>query len=240
MARRCASLKDLDDDHAAAAAWTGWLVGVADGLGRLILTILDGEQLAHACDIVGACPPCEQAVVADAVETLWQHVDEEAADELVCGERHSLLTVAALDAVILPSEGDAVLVEGDQAAVGDGDAVGIARQIGQHGLWTAERTLGIDDPFPSCAPLQAMRRMIVLRRDERRCRRSSGAWPGGGRQGGPGTGAGTGVRARAPAGRTPAGRTPSAGRRARCRRPARSCAHAGGGSWPSPRCAVRT
>ena len=89
----------------------------------------------------------EQAVVADAVEALWQHVDEEAADELVGGERHALLAVAALDAVILPSEGDAVLVEGDQAAVGDGDAVGIARQIGQHGLWTAERTLGIDDPF---------------------------------------------------------------------------------------------
>jgi hypothetical protein len=27
--------------------------------------------------------------------------------------------------------------------------VGIARQIGQHGLWAAERTLGIDDPFGS-------------------------------------------------------------------------------------------
>jgi hypothetical protein len=110
VARRCASLKDLDDDHAAAAAWTGWLVGVADGLGRLILTIFDGEQLARACDVVGAGPSCEQAVVADAVETLWQDVDEEAADELVCGERHSLLTVAALDTVILPSESDAVLL----------------------------------------------------------------------------------------------------------------------------------
>jgi hypothetical protein len=28
--------------------------------------------------------------VADAVQAFWQHVDEEAADELVCGERHSL------------------------------------------------------------------------------------------------------------------------------------------------------
>ena len=40
-----------------------------------------------------------------------------------------------------------VPVVGDQPAVGDGDAVGIARQIGQNGLWAAERTLGIDDPF---------------------------------------------------------------------------------------------
>ena len=38
---------------------------------------------------------------------------------------------------------------GDQAAVGDGDAVGIARQIGEHRLGPAERTLGIDDPFGS-------------------------------------------------------------------------------------------
>jgi hypothetical protein len=63
------------------------------------------------------------------------------------GERHPLVTIAALDPVILPSEGDAVLIEGDQAAVGDGDAVGIARQIGQHRLGAAEWTLGIDDPF---------------------------------------------------------------------------------------------
>src|SRR6266567_5168407 len=33
------------------------------------------------------------------------------------------------------------------SAVGDGDAVGIARQIGQYGLWPAERALGIDHPF---------------------------------------------------------------------------------------------
>ena len=40
-----------------------------------------------------------------------------------------------------------MLVEGDQPAVGDGDAVGVARQIGQHRLGSAERALGVDDPF---------------------------------------------------------------------------------------------
>lgn len=115
--RHCTSLKNLDDDHAAAAAWTRWLAAVDDGLGRFILTIADGEQFARACDIVGADAPCEQALMADAVKAFWQHVDEEAADELVCGERHPLLPVAAFDPIILPSEGDIVLVEGDQAAV---------------------------------------------------------------------------------------------------------------------------
>jgi hypothetical protein len=54
-------------------------------------------------------------------------VDEEAADELVGSERHLLVSIAALAAVVLPFEGDACLVNGDQAAVGDGDAVGVTR-----------------------------------------------------------------------------------------------------------------
>jgi hypothetical protein len=40
-----------------------------------------------------------------------------------------------------------LLVEGDRAAVGDSNAVGVARQIGQHRLRSAERTLCVDDPF---------------------------------------------------------------------------------------------
>ena len=31
--------------------------------------------------------------------------------------------------------------------IGDGDAVGVARQVGQHGVRSAERLLGIDHPF---------------------------------------------------------------------------------------------
>ena len=101
MARRFTASENLDNDHAVAAAWTWWFVGVDDNLGGRILTFFDGEQLARACDVVGASATRQQAVVADAVEALWQHVDEEAADELVCSGRHQLLTAAALDPVIL-------------------------------------------------------------------------------------------------------------------------------------------
>jgi hypothetical protein len=38
--------------------------------------------------------------VADSVQAFWQHVDEEAADELEGGERHLLVSIAALAAVI--------------------------------------------------------------------------------------------------------------------------------------------
>src|SRR4051794_41835271 len=114
--RHCTSLKNLDDDHAAAAAWTPWLAAVDDGLGRFILTIADGEQFARACDIVGADAPCEQAVMADAVKAFWQHVGEGAAGEIVCGGGHPLFPGAGFDPVIPPSVGENVLGEGDQGA----------------------------------------------------------------------------------------------------------------------------
>jgi hypothetical protein len=37
--------------------------------------------------------------------------------------------------------------ESDQPAVGDGDAMGVAAEIGQHLFGATERRLGIDDPF---------------------------------------------------------------------------------------------
>ena len=85
--------------------------------------------------------------MADAVEARRQDVDQESADELGSSECHNLLTIATLGTIVLPSEGDTAPVAGDQPAIGDGDAVGIAGQIEQHGLWPAERALGIDHPF---------------------------------------------------------------------------------------------
>jgi hypothetical protein len=68
--------------------------------------------------------------VTDAVEPVGQHVDQEAADELVDVERHQLVTSVGLSPVILPPEGHALTVEGDEPAVGDRDAVRVARQVG--------------------------------------------------------------------------------------------------------------
>ena len=108
--RRGAALEGLDDDHAAAAA-RAWervhrrLVGA--GVAGLALRRRDAEQLAGAGDVLGAPAVGEQAVVADAVEAVGQDVDEEAADELVARQRHDLVPLASLGAVVLPPEGDA-------------------------------------------------------------------------------------------------------------------------------------
>ena len=82
--------------------------------------------------------------MADAMKAVGQAVDEETADELVRIERHQPGRVAMT--IIAPAEGHSGLVGADQAAVGDGDPVGVAAEIGQDMFGRAERWLGIDDP----------------------------------------------------------------------------------------------
>lgn len=86
------------------------------------------------------------AVVANAMEATWQDMEQEAADELVVGEDHDLLPVVAVTAVILVVQGDPVLVEADEAAVRDGDPVGVAGQIGEHRFRSGEGRFSVDDP----------------------------------------------------------------------------------------------
>src|SRR5262245_26095870 len=89
----------------------------------------DFERGVGSEDGAAGRPAGEQAVVADAVEACGQYVDEEAADELVGGEGHHLVSFAAFDPVVLPLEGDAAVIACDQASIRDGDAVGVAREI---------------------------------------------------------------------------------------------------------------
>ena len=84
--------------------------------------------------------------MANAVEPARQDVKQEAADELVGGERHDALPVRAIATIVLVAEGDAGLVEGEQPPVRDGDAVSVAREIGEHRFGTGEGRLGVDHP----------------------------------------------------------------------------------------------
>src|ERR1700704_2334750 len=76
--------------------------------------------------------------------------------KLVRGQRHDLVPGWPVDAVILVSEGDAPVVAGDQPVVGDGDAVGVARQIGEHRLGSAEWWLAVDVPLDLARWYQSM------------------------------------------------------------------------------------
>ena len=134
--RRCtdrlATHEGLPDEHRAAAvrADRARLAGVDLGVAVQSLRVGRGycvEQLARSRQVGLATAVGEQPVVADVMEAAGQDVQQEATHELVRIERHRLVMPLVLGAVVLPAEGDAVLVESDEPTVGDGDAVRIDR-----------------------------------------------------------------------------------------------------------------
>jgi len=142
-----------NDAHHTTAVGTGRNVGTAlmsriqgrrvDILWRRLLTVI-GEKGAAESELGCAVAVGHEAEVADTVEAIGQGVKEEAANELIGLELHDLGGAALT--VILPSKGDMVVVEGDEAAIGNGDAVSVAAEIGENLGWSAERLFGIDDP----------------------------------------------------------------------------------------------
>jgi len=87
----------------------------------------------------------EQSVATDPNEPLGQGVQEEPADELEGIEAHHPETTAPC--VVLVTERDDPVLEGQQPVIGDGDAVRVTSQVLQHPPRAAERRFGIDDPL---------------------------------------------------------------------------------------------
>jgi len=89
----------------------------------------------------------QRAVVADAVEALGQHVHQETPDELVRMKPHRLPAAGAVDALVLPAERNGAVVGCNEAAVRDGNPVGVTGEIAQHLLGPSERRFAIDHPL---------------------------------------------------------------------------------------------
>ncbi len=64
--------------------------------------------------------------------------------------------------VVLPAEGDAILLAGDEAMVGDGDAVCVAGEIGEDMLGSAEGRPGVDDPLVRIELVQELAEALGL------------------------------------------------------------------------------
>src|SRR5215467_8987792 len=80
------------------------------------------------------------------MKALWQNVEQEAPDKLARAERHCAVSRLPA-AVILVAEGHAALIESNEATVRDGDAMGVAGEIGEHCFRPGEGRLGVDEPF---------------------------------------------------------------------------------------------
>ena len=95
----------------------GWLVG------RHCV-----EQAAAQHQFFGPVAVGHESVVADALESVGQNVQQEASDELGGLEAHGLVDVAGF--VVLVGEGDRFATHLDEPVVGEGDAVGVPGQVG--------------------------------------------------------------------------------------------------------------
>jgi hypothetical protein len=119
----------VDDDQLSSATWTRqcedtrWLIGIIDAvvIGVLPVWRFGSQQVSDLRDIGGTVAVSKEPVVTDAVLASGQNVDQEPADELICGQGHGGAAACAFNAVILDAEGYTARVETDQSAVGNGD-----------------------------------------------------------------------------------------------------------------------
>jgi hypothetical protein len=149
-----AALEDFDDDHAAAATGA-WRMMVCRGAGCRIRVVMlyrrihrrHGQAIGSLARDVGfAVGAGEQPVVTDAVEPLGRTWSRKRLMNSSGRELHRAKPRLPVAAVILVAKGDAALVESEQAAVRDGDAVSVTGEIGEHRLGPGEGRLGVDEP----------------------------------------------------------------------------------------------
>jgi hypothetical protein len=134
----------LSDAHGCAATWAVPEIAVRRRRQRRRLAALGGEQGARQGQQLFSKTVRQQTIVADAHETPGQDMEEEAAQELDGVEGHDTLDSAV--PIIAPAEADFFAVEGGDAVVGYGHAVGVTAEITEDMFRSAEGRLGVDVP----------------------------------------------------------------------------------------------
>src|SRR6266404_3802786 len=103
------------------------------------------QKLATLRELLLAVPVTHQTVVTDALQSLRQDVQQEAADELVGLEGHGLS--GAVVAVVLPAESDFPVLDLQETIVRDRDAMSIAADVVKDLFWSGKGCFGVDHPF---------------------------------------------------------------------------------------------
>lgn len=87
----------------------------------------------------------QESVIANAVESSGENVEEESSDKLIGREGHDFLLIVV--AVVPPMEFHLPVFDIDEPMVGNSNAVGVAADVVYHLLRASEGRLGVDDPF---------------------------------------------------------------------------------------------
>lgn len=113
---------------------------------------VDAQGGAASGEVQGAISIGEQPVVANAHEPAGENVLEKSSDEFVDFQGHGFGATAM--AIVSPCEGDTAVFQVDQAVVGDGDAMGVAREVIEDFRGAAEGRRGVNDPVNPAVFLQ--------------------------------------------------------------------------------------
>lgn len=97
--------------------------------------------------VPGLCTVVKETVVADLLEPLWEHMQEEPPDELAAAYGDGAFRVPRFQAPC--PKGDFRLRNGKNAAVGDGDLMGIPAQVLDGVTETVKRLLDEGTPVPA-------------------------------------------------------------------------------------------
>src|SRR6516164_6678549 len=131
--------------RATARRRRGLGVGVrlgCGGFGRWACGLRQQENIPQVAQRLAA-RGMPQAVIANLVEAGWQDVLKEAADELMAGQGFPALAVGA---AVLVAVGHGVVVDGQDAVVGDGDTEGVAGEIVECGLLSLAPWRDVNEP----------------------------------------------------------------------------------------------
>src|ERR1700674_3037239 len=146
------SCESLDDEHRCAAvpAHEGGPDAVSSAVvagfsDRWLWPVM--QKFTSGGDVSLAVGVGEQPVVTDAMETRWQHMQQESAHELVGRHGHGFVASTPMFAVVLPTERDAAIVTRNESRVRDRDPMRVARQVGEHRLGSCEWALRVDHPL---------------------------------------------------------------------------------------------
>ena len=90
---------------------------------------------------------CHEPKVTDTNKPVRQNMQEETADELLCGQSDQPVGTGLL--VVTGTEGNGLPIEGHESLVGDGGAMDVMGQVAEDMLGTIERGLRVGIPFDS-------------------------------------------------------------------------------------------
>ena len=105
------------------------------------------QELAAACQFLGAMASAEEAVLTNPVKPRRQHVQQKAANEFRGGEGHRLGGLRRIGAVVLIGEAHLVMVDITDPIVGDRDAMRVPADVIEDLLRPGEGAFGVDDPL---------------------------------------------------------------------------------------------